>query len=139
MKNVLLVLALAMSTGTFAQLEVEKKPETVTLYSNLAMTRLVEFKKDSTDSFYALYYKDAQYQHITVIKYLSLDNIAEVEQLLDLSDKVLETKEGFNTSKYSLMKTIGKNVLVINQEDSSRFFLNAKVITKMRESLTVKQ
>jgi hypothetical protein len=132
MKNLVLVLALAISTGTFAQLEVQKAPETVIHYKNISLTSLIEFRSDSTSHF-AIYYRNAKYQHITDIKYLSFSNRAELDQFFELSLKVIDTKEEFRTSKYSLKKMM-KNVFVIN-ENGSYFYLSGKAIGKMQESL----
>ena len=131
MKKVLLALGLLMSTGTFAQLEVSTS-ESKVLYQNIQSTKLVEFKSDG-NVFYALYYRDTKYTHIVEIKYISLSSVEEVNQFLDLSEKVLETKERLSTSKYSLSKVMG-SVLVIGK-DGGTFYMTKNLIENLRESL----
>jgi len=131
MKKVLLALGLFMSMGTFAQLEVSTS-ESRTVYQNIQSTKLVEFKTGE-NVFYALYYRDTKYTYIVEIKYISLSNIEEVNQFLDLSEKVLETKEKFSTSKYSLSKVMG-SVLVIGK-DGGTFYMTKNLIENLRESL----
>ena len=131
MKKIILTLGLFMSMGTFAQLEVSTSESTV-LYQNIQSTKLVEFNSDG-NVFYALYYRDTKYTYITEIKYISLRNKEEVIQFLELSEKVLETKEKFSTSKYSLSKVMG-SVLVIG-ENGGTFYMTKNVIEKLKESL----
>jgi len=131
MKKIILTLGLFMSMGTFAQLEVSTSESTV-LYQNIQSTKLVEFNSDG-NVFYALYYRDTKYTYITEIKYISLRNKEEVIQFLELSEKVLETKEKFSTSKYSLSKVMG-SVLVIGKNGGT-FYMTKNVIEKLKESL----
>jgi hypothetical protein len=131
MKKVLLALGLLMSMGTFAQLEVSTS-ESKVLYQNIQSTKLVEFKSDG-NVFYALYYRDTKYTHIVEIKYISLSNKEEVNQFLDLSEKVFETKERLSTSKYSLSKVMG-SVLVIGK-DGGTFYMTKNLIENLRESV----
>jgi hypothetical protein len=67
------------------------------------------------------------------IKYIPFDNIEEVNQFIDLSEKVLETKERFSTSNYSLSKTMG-SVLVIGK-DGGTFYMTKAIVAKLKESL----
>jgi hypothetical protein len=131
MKKIILTLGLFMSMGTFAQLEVTTS-ENKTLYQNIYNNKLVEFKADG-HTFYSLYYRDSKYKYIVDIKYIPFDNIEEVNQFIELSEKVLETKERFSTSNYSLSKSMG-SVLVIGKEGGI-FYMTKSMVEKLKESL----
>lgn len=131
MKKVILTLGLFMSMGTFAQLEVTTS-ETKTLYQNIYNNKLVEFKANG-HTFYSLYYRDSKYKYIVEIKYIPFDNIEEANQFIELSEKVLETKERFSTSNYSLSKSMG-SVLVIGK-DGGNFYMTKSMVEKLKESL----
>lgn len=120
-----------MSMGTFAQLEVTTS-ENKTLYQNIYNNKLVEFKADG-HTFYSLYYRDSKYKYIVDIKYIPFDNIEEVNQFIELSEKVLETKERFSTSNYSLSKSMG-SVLVIGKR-RRYFYMTKSMVEKLKESL----
>lgn len=132
MKKLVLSLALFMSMGTFAQLEVRTSESTV-LFQNIYNNKLVEFNSEG-HTFYSLYYRDSRYTHIVEIKYIPFDNIEEVNQFIELSEKVLETKQKFSTSVYSLSKVMG-SVLVIGKNGGT-FYMNKKLIENLKESLT---
>ena len=131
MKKIILTLGLFMSMGTFAQLEVTTS-ENKTLYQNIYNNKLVEFKANG-NTFYSLYYRDSKYKYIVDIKYIKFDNIEEVNQFIELSEKVLETKERFSTSNYSLSKSMG-SVLVIGK-DGGTFYMTKSIVEKLKESL----
>ena len=131
MKKIILTLGLFMSMGTFAQLEVTTS-ENTTLYQNIYNNKLVEFKANG-NTFYSLYYRDSKYKYIVDIKYIKFDNIEELNQFIELSEKVLETKERFSTSNYSLSKSMG-SVLVIGK-DGGTFYMTKSIVEKLKESL----
>ena len=104
MKTLIRVISLIMSMTTFSQLEVTTS-ESKVLYQNIYNNKLVEFNANG-HTFYSLYYRDSKYQYIIDIKYIPFDNIEEVNQFIELSEKVLKTKERFSTSNYSLSKVM---------------------------------
>lgn len=132
MKKIILTLGLFMSFGTFAQLEVSKS-ETVTLYNNINSTKLVQFNVDEREPFYSLYYRDTKYTHIIEIKYIPFNDVTELNQFIELSERVLETKEKLSTKNYSLSKVMG-SVLVIGN-DGGTFYMTKNVVEKLKESL----
>lgn len=132
MKKIILTLGLFMSMGTFAQLEVSKS-ETVTLYNNINSTKLVEFTVDSREPFYSLYYRDTKYTHIVEIKYIPFNDQAELNQFIELAERVLETKEKLSTSNYSLSKVLG-SVLVIGQNGGT-FYMTKNMVKNIKESV----
>jgi len=131
MKTLILVISLIMSMTTFSQLEVTTS-ESKVLYQNIYNNKLVEFNANG-HTFYSLYYRDSKYQYIVDIKYIPFDNIEEVNQFIELSEKVLESKERFSTSNYSLSKTMG-SVLVIGK-DGGTFYMTKAMVAKLKESL----
>lgn len=133
MKKLLLLSMLFVASVSFGQLEVKKPTESTTLFSSVTKLRLVKFEKD-TLVFYALYYQNAKYTHITDTKYLSFSDSLEVKQFLELAIKSIDEKEEFETSKYSIKKYMGKSVFVMN-EDGSYFILNKKYAIKMQLAL----
>ena len=94
MKNVLTLALLFVSTISMAQLEVQEHQKSKTLYKNVYNQKLEEFYHEDSTTYYAFYFRDAQYSRIVEIKYLSFNNKDEAIQFFKLAlTTFLEDKE----------------------------------------------
>lgn len=123
-----LILILLISFNATSQLEVNSTSD-VKMYSDRTGTSLHQFIIEK-DTSYALYFRNVKYQYITDVQYITLDNIEEVHQLLDLCLDVIENKSEYQTSKYILSKYMGS---VRVWTDRGYFYMTKKQISKIQE------
>lgn len=131
MKATILTIAILFSSLVVnAQLEViEDKSQSI--YSNIKGQTLVMFPSD-TDTTYAFYFKDMQYQYIVKIEYLSLSK-EELVQFLELCLDVIDKKrQSVMTEKYAITKFMNNATL---RMDSSFTNITRGDIIKMQSSI----
>jgi hypothetical protein len=128
--TILTIVVLFSSLMVNAQLEViEDKSQSI--YSNIKGQTLVMFPGD-TDTTYAFYFKDMQYQYIVKIEYLSLSK-EELVQFLELCLDVIDKKrQSVMTEKYAITKFMNNATL---RMDSSFTNITRGDIIKMQSSI----
>lgn len=122
MKKAILILALALSSGVNAQLEVNTQKTDSTIYDRAGLS-VVEFY-EGQDTTFVLYYRNAKYTHITDIQYLTIGSRENLKQLLDLSTDVIENDTEYKTSLYILDRATKKAARVWT--DRGYFYLTIK-------------
>lgn len=122
MKKAILILALALTGGVNAQLEVNTQKTDSTIYDRIGLS-VVEFYKGS-DTTFVIYYRNAKYTHITDIQYLSIGSRENLRQLLDLSIDVIDNNTEYKTSLYILDRATKKAARVWT--DRGYFYLVRK-------------
>jgi len=121
-----------------AQIQVESvdKTEEKIFYSMTRNQTLMRFINDS-DTSYAFYYKNYKYQHITSIEYFRLADDAELNQWLDLIEKVINDKEKFDitltSGEHMRMKKAMRSCDIMTSKGWTYF--DYKNIDKIREKL----
>jgi len=139
MKKVVLLLVLAMSTITFAQLEVkENKNEVIKLWSGMGRQSLMKIiiNNDMTsDTSYAFNYQDANYSQLVVIESIYFDNIEEVIQFLDLVESAIIKGTKFETAKYNIRSH--KKYAIVTPEKGFTY-MSVKLVNKIRLALEEK-
>lgn len=128
------IIFIMISFMSFGQLEVkETTNSSETLWSNIARQSVTVFHGDEGD-FYAFYYQDAKYTHITSIEYISFSNKEELLQFLDLAQKSIEERKDFTTDSYRLTKGMGKKSCTVWGKIGYTY-ITLKTISKIRESI----
>ena len=116
MKTILFIL---LSFTASAQLEIIERE---VIYQDLQM-----FKIEKEDSLFTIFYKDRQYQEITVIKSFKLYR-TQFKQFFDLCTQTIETKQPVSTELYTIKRGLGNAVVYIG---NSWFILSRKKIEKI--------
>jgi hypothetical protein len=137
-KIVLLLGIILCSNTSYSQLIVNKVAKDSIVwqvkgkYSTLP--KLVHFFEES-DS-YVLYYKNAKYQTISDVDYLSIGDLTTTQQFFDLLKDVLENQQEYDIEldgKLWLLKKSGNSVMVFSSY--SYFYLNTKQVEQIREKI----
>ena len=91
MKRILLVLALAFGTSTFAQIEVTEtvKPETIYLQA-MGFHGLYKTKLNDSTYVYSMTFRDSQYQQISSYETIYFETIDDMKQFFNIVLSVLE-------------------------------------------------
>jgi hypothetical protein len=137
MKRILLVLALAFGTSTFAQIEVTEtvKPETIYLQA-MGFHGLYKTKLNDSTYVYSMTFKDSQYQQISSYETIYFETIDDMKQFFNIVLSVLESKED-KTLKF-LDQTVdvrfSSNVVKV-YEGSSFCYFNKKWAQRCLDAL----
>lgn len=132
MKKTVLLALLAFGMNVNAQIEVRETTNSkINVWSNIQGQSLKGFVIEE-DTIYGFYYKDANYQHITVVDYISFNSIEEVKQFLDLCKSAINEKKEYMTEIYSVKKLM-KSAVVYHK--NAFFYLSLKNIEKMNTKI----
>jgi len=114
----------------------ESAKDSVVWYSKLTgLPKLVNFYS-SEESNYTLYYKNAQYQHITDIKYLSLGERETAKEFFSIVKNVIETGEKISIEMDGKLIIISKSFnTAYVYEKSSSFMISNKQIENILKSI----
>ncbi len=137
MKTILLVLALAFGTSTFAQIEVTEtvKPESIYLHA-MGFHGLYQTKLNDSTYIYSMTFRDSQYQQISVFETIYFETKDDMKQFFNIILGVIETKED-KTLKF-LDQTVDvrfvTNVIRVYEGDAYCYF-NKKWAQKCLDAL----
>lgn len=138
MKQFILLAVLVFGMNASAQIEVQEvdKSEDKIFYSMTRNQRLVRYVEDG-DTMYVMYYRNYKYQHITSMELFRINGDEELNQLLDLMEKVVDNKETFDIKLSSgepmRMKKAMKSCELITSKGWTYF--DYKNIDKIREAI----
>lgn len=113
MKNLILIIGMFVAGSAMAQLEIKKEKDS-TLFERtgvMAGNHLSVMYFEEFESF-SIFYRTAEYTHITVIESLTIGSEENLKQLMELCLKSAETKEEFETSLYHISRFSKKAVRI---------------------------
>lgn len=134
MKNVFLILAMFVATSAAAQLEVNTQKDSVLFERTGVMAgnplKIMYFEEFES---FSMFYRTAEYTHITVIEVLRIGSEENLKQLMELCLKSAETKEEFETSLYHISRFSKKAVRIWATE--GYFYISTKECQEILDAL----
>ena len=138
MKKLFLLLVLSANTA-HSQIVVDEPTKDSVVYSYpLTTLKLIHFYGKPELDHYAFYYKNAKYQYITDVDYISFNTKEDVVEFFNLLLKVSETGEftGFTLDgkRYYIAKRMGQ-LAVYDDKNTSEFLITKKIVNKILTAL----
>lgn len=138
MRKLIFVLLALVTFSVNAQLVVKEAAEDTVIWQATKLSpvpKLVKFKLEDVES-YTIYYKNAEYTHITDIDYITTGDQETTKQFFELCKQVIKEGKEYNVeldNKQISLSKVMSSVMIWTR--GSYFYLSDKNLTSILEKL----